>query len=85
MRKVVFTLRAKNDLDYFEKYNYKLCKRIIVLIEAILQDPFSGIGKPEALKHNLTGYYSRRINKEHRLVYKITDNLIQILSCRFHY
>ncbi len=55
------------------------------VIDDILRHPFSGIGKPEPLKHQLKGYWSRRINDEHRLVYKITETEIIIISCKFHY
>jgi len=63
----------------------KLVFKIFELIENIQQTPFSGIGKPEALKGNLSGFWSRRINQEHRLVYKITDEHINIYSCFGHY
>jgi len=59
--------------------------RINALIQDIARSPFSGIGKPEPLKHELSGYWSRRITKEHRLVYKIKDDTIVIIGCRFHY
>ncbi len=85
MRKVIFTAKAKNDFDYFEKFDHKNFNKILVLLNAIIQNPYAGIGKPEALKHDLSGCYSRRINKEHRLVYRIKEETIQIISCRFHY
>jgi len=59
--------------------------RILALIRSIRQTPFSGLGKPEPLKHSLSGYWSRRITDEHRLVYKIIDGDIGIASCKFHY
>nr|WP_197083671.1 Txe/YoeB family addiction module toxin [Crocosphaera watsonii] len=60
-------------------------KKIVELINDILRQPFSGRGKPEPLKHNLKGYWSRRINDEHRLIYQVTDTEIIIISCKFHY
>lgn len=65
--------------------NQKLFKRINRLVEAIAADPFQGIGKPEALRHDLTGYWSRRITEEHRLVYKVAGKKIYIISCRYRY
>jgi len=63
----------------------KLYKRIVDLITDALRQPFSGLGKPEPLKHELKGYWSRRINDEHRLIYKVTENTIVIISCKYHY
>jgi len=59
--------------------------RIITLIREVQRDPFSGIGKPEPLKHELKGCWSRRIDQEHRLVYQVTPDRIRILACRYHY
>jgi toxin YoeB len=59
--------------------------KILNLIQSCLDEPYAGIGKPEPLKYELKGYWSRRITKEHRLVYKVTDEEIIILSCKFHY
>lgn len=63
----------------------KIFERINTLIKDIARSPFSGLGKPEALKHNLSGYWSRRITQEHRLVYKVKADTIFIASCKFHY
>jgi toxin YoeB len=63
----------------------KLQDRIADLITDILRDPFDGIGKPEPLKHQLKGFWSRRINDEHRIVYQVTDDAINIISCKDHY
>lgn len=63
----------------------KICRKIVELIKDIDRNPFKGLGKPEALKHDLSGYWSRRINREHRLVYKVTNEEIVILSCKYHY
>ena len=65
--------------------NPKVFKRINRLVEAIAVDPFRGIGKPETLRHDLAGYWSRRITEEHRLVYKVAGKKIYIISCRYHY
>jgi toxin YoeB len=84
--KVEYTLKAKEDIVFFKKSGrHKTLKKIRQLIESILQDPFRGIGKPEPLKHGLTGVWSRRINKEHRLVYEVSNDVIFILSAKGHY
>ena len=81
-----YTIQAKEDLAYWKKTNnIILLKKLRKLIEAVLENPYEGIGKPEPLKHNLSGCWSRRIDKEHRLVYEITENLITILSMKGHY
>ena len=69
----------------FNKMIKKLLKKINTLIKDIQRNPFAGIGKPEPLKANLSGYWSRRINSEHRLVYQIMKDNIVIVTCRFHY
>lgn len=63
----------------------KIQNKIIKLIEDCLRNPFEGLGKPEGLKHNLKGFWSRRINDEHRLVYEVTDEQICIVGCKYHY
>ncbi len=63
----------------------KIYCKIVELIKDIARDPFKGLEKPEALKHDLIGYWSRRINLEHRLVYKVTNEEIIVLSCKYHY
>jgi toxin YoeB len=65
--------------------NRKKALRIIKLIKEVQRDPFSGTGKPEQLKHELSGCWSRRIDREHRLVYQFSDEKIRILACRYHY
>ena len=83
---VVYTDKALKDLDYWKKLrDRKIQERISDLIISIEENPFVGIGKPEALKHNLSGKWSRRIDKEHRIIYEITANLILIHSLRGHY
>jgi len=85
-RVIEYPLQAKEDITLFKKSGQSgILKKIRKLIEAVQQSPFEGIGKPEPLKHELSGCWSRRINKEHRLVYEITDNKIFILSAKGHY
>ncbi len=85
---IVLLEQARKDRDYWKKSgNTKIQNRISALLRDIQQHPFTGIGKPEPLKHNLKGLWSRRINEEHRLVYQVADGLIYVyvLSMRFHY
>ena len=85
---IAFLPQAERDYEYWEKSgNVKIRKRILKLLEDIKLHPFTGIGKPEPLKHNLKGVWSRRINDEHRILYRIEDNMIYVyvLSMRFHY
>jgi toxin YoeB len=83
---IEYTLQAKEDLAYWKKINNVIVlKRIRKLLEVIIETPFEGIGKPEPLKHNLAGCWSRRIDKEHRLVYLVNDKLITVLSMKGHY
>ena len=70
---------------YWQQTDKKILKRINTLIKDIKRQPFDGIGDPEPLKHNWTGYWSRRINREHRLVYKIKGEYLTIAQCRYHY
>lgn len=85
MRRVVIENSASEDLYYWAKTDLKLLKKIIELIEDTRKNPFDGIGKPKPLKHDFKGFWSRRINDEHRLVNAVTSNEIIIASCRFHY
>ena len=73
------------DYVYWQETDRKTLKRINLLIKDIDRNGYEGIGKPEPLKHNLQGWWSRRIDEEHRLVYRIEENEIQVLACRFHY
>jgi len=83
---IIYKLNAVEDLKYWRKSgNISIQKKIEQLIVAITIDPYKGIGKPEALKHELSGYWSRRINSEHRIVYKIENNILYILSLKGHY
>jgi toxin YoeB len=73
------------DLAWWIEKDRKMAQRIVRLIQAVQRDPFTGIGKPEPLKHELAGCWSRRINDEHRLVYQVLEGKIRILACRYHY
>ena len=83
--RITFSSTAWENYLYWQKTDKATLKRINTLIKAIQRDPFSGIGKPESLRHNLTGYWSRRINDEHRIVYKVADNHLYIAQLRYHY
>jgi toxin YoeB len=85
MRILAFTLTASAQFDHWAANDKKMRDRIVELLKAIIQDPFKVIGKPEPLKHRLKGCWSRRINKEHRLVYQVTNDTIIVISCKFHY
>jgi toxin YoeB len=82
---LAFEASAWEDYLYFKDTDKSISKKIDKLIKETLRSPFGGIGKPEKLKGNLSGYYSRRITQEHRLVYKYEDEILFIASCRFHY
>lgn len=85
MRKVAFLTRSFDEFNQWAINDKKIYVKIVNLIKDIQRDPFSGLGKPEPLKHDLSGLWSRRITKEHRLVYSISDEDIVIVSCKFHY
>ncbi len=76
---------AWDDYLYWQSIDKKIIKRINLLIKDIQRRPFNGIGDPEPLKHNWSGYWSRRIDKEHRIIYKLTDEALYIVQCRYHY
>ena len=76
---------AWDDYLYWQQTDKKILKRINTLIKDIKRQAFAGIGDPEPLKHNWTGYWSRRINREHRLVYKVKGEYLTIAQCRYHY
>jgi toxin YoeB len=84
-RKVIFQGDAFEDFTEWARLDRKLYAKIVSLIKDIDRSPFTGLGKPEALKHDLSGYWSRRVTDEHRLVYQISDSEIIIISCRHHY
>ena len=84
--RILYSDEAKDDLQWFKKNDKKVIKRIILLIEDLQTNPFSGIGKPERLKHELSGLWSRRIDKKNRLYYRIIDDeTIEIARCKGHY
>jgi toxin YoeB len=83
--KLIFSDYAWEDYLYRHKTDKKILRRINRLVNEITRSPYEGIGKPEPLKHALSGYWSRRINDEHRIVYKITDDAVQIAQLRYHY
>ncbi len=85
MRQVAFSAEAFVQFTNWAAEDGRLFERLTRLIKETARDPFSGIGKPEPLRHQLKGYWSRRINDEHRLVYKATEDTLFIASCRYHY
>ncbi|RFP14697.1 MULTISPECIES: Txe/YoeB family addiction module toxin [unclassified Duganella] len=85
MRNVKFTDEAWNSYIYWQTQDRKTLKRVNDLIKDAQRDPFSGIGKPEALRHSLSGLWSRRIDETNRLVYEATEEDLVIISCRYHY
>ena len=83
--RLIFSEHAWDDYLYWQRADKQLLKRINSLIPDIQRSPFEGIGKPEPLKHALSGYWSRRINDEHRIVYKVEDDSLLIAQLRHHY
>ena len=82
---IEFTPEGWDDYLWFQQNDKAGLKRINLLIKAIQREPFDGLGKPEPLKHNLSGLWSRRITAEHRLIYAIEDGEIRVVMCRYHY
>ena len=83
--RIIFTKISWEDYTSWQNDDKKILKKMNELIKDIQRTPFEGKGKPEPLKFDLSGFWSRRINREHRLVYKVEDNEILIYSCRYHY
>jgi len=83
--KLSWAENAWEDYLYWQQSDVKVLQRINGLIKEIKRDPFKGIGKPEPLKHDWKGYWSRRINREHRIVYKVSQETVYIAACRYHY
>lgn len=83
--KIVVYEEFERDLNLWKEQNKRIVEKIQKLLKAIAKDPFKGIGKPEPLKYQLSGCWSRRINKEHRLVYRVQNEELQLISCRYHY
>ena len=84
-REAVFDPGFLEDLNYWPRTDRKRALRTLKLVEAILRDPFAGIGKPEPLRRELAGRWSRRIDSEHRLVYQVNDDRMYFLAARYHY
>jgi toxin YoeB len=84
-REAIFHPEFRQDLRYWVETDRKIALRAFELIEAVLRDPFAGIGKPEPLKYALAGCWSRRITQEHRLVYRVSQRRIDFLQARYHY
>jgi toxin YoeB len=83
--KLIFSEHAWEDYLFWQQSDRKILKRINKLINEICRTPFDGIGKPEPLKHGLSGYWSRRINDEHRIVYKVEKDALFVVQLRYHY
>ena len=83
--KIIFSKNSWEDYLSWQKEDRKMLKRINLLIKEIQRSPFHGVGNPESLKYDLAGFWSRRIDREHRLVYQIFDNELLIYSCKYHY
>jgi len=84
-REAVFQPEFRQDLRHWVETDRKTAPRIMELVEAVLRDPFSGLGRPEPLKYVLAGCWSRRITQEHRLVYRVTERRVDFLQARYHY
>ena len=85
MKRITFSKNAWEDYLFWQAEDRKILKKINTLIKDIQSTPYSGIGKPEPLKYDLAGLWSRRIDHEHRLVYQVNENELLIYSCRYHY
>ncbi len=83
--KLVFADEAWEDHLYWQKQDRKMVERINKLISEVMRDPFAGVGKPEPLRHALSGFWSRRINDEHRMVYKVEGGALLLAQLRYHY
>ncbi len=85
MKRIVFSKNAWEDYTYWAEQDKKMLRKINKLIKEIQRSPFEGTGKPEPLKYDLAGLWSRRIDREHRLVYEVADDELRIYGCRYHY
>jgi toxin YoeB len=83
--RLTWTLAAWDDYEYWQAQDRKSLRRINILLKECLREPFNGIGKPEALKENLSGFWSRRIDDTHRLVYCVDGQALVVIACRYHY
>ena len=84
-RVAVFRPEFREDLRFWVRTERSTAIRVLDLVEAVMRDPFQGLGKPEPLRYVLTGCWSRRVSQEHRLVYRVTDEAIDFLQARYHY
>ena len=84
-REAIFQARFREDLHFWVETDRRTALRVLQLVEAVMRHPFEGIGKPEPLKHQLAGAWSRRITQEHRLVYLVREVRIDFLQARYHY
>jgi toxin YoeB len=80
-----FTERGWQDYQYWQANDARMLRKINDLLKDCGRTPFDGLGKPEALRRNLSGWWSRRINEEHRLIYRVLGDVLEIAACRFHY
>jgi len=83
--KIIFHPNGWDDYIYWQQNDKKILKKINKLIKEIMRNPFEGTGKPEPLKFDLSAFWSRRIDQEHRIVYRVEKNDLHILTCRYHY
>ena len=82
---LIWSEKSWEDYLYWQKTDKRMVTKINELLKAIKREPFDGIGKPEPLRHELAGCWSRRVNAEHRLVYRVSEYAISVVSCRYHY
>lgn len=85
MLKIKFTKNASEDIEHWKESDSKIHARLKIIIRDIMNNPYKGLGKPEPLKYNLSGKWSRRLTQEHRIVYEINGGELIIYQCRFHY
>ena len=84
-REAVFSTAFLRDLEFWTKANQRTALKVLRLVSAVVRDPFDGLGKPEPLRHSLAGMWSRRIDKENRLVYQVADERVRFFAARYHY
>jgi toxin YoeB len=85
MRAIQFSPAAFRELEDWGRLDWRRQQKILVLIQQVAREPFTGLGKPEPLRHQFSGCWSRRITEEHRLIYRVTEEAIVVVSCRHHY
>jgi toxin YoeB len=83
--RILFTEQGWDDYLYWQQHDRALLKRVNALLTDITRNPYEGIGKPEPLRHSYQGWWSRRINDEHRLIYRVLDDAVWVSNCRYHY